>query len=529
MQTFSLDPPGNNRHNFTGFPNHLATAAEPDALFASGDTAYTYTTSLTTGATHDAVHLRRPAPPGPAADRGDPGGRADSRSWPRPTQMTYPTPVRVPALLPANYGHPTQVTLTESAATSASGLTASPPRTTTTATSYDDHGRVVSATDEVGTTTTTEYDDRYGLVTSQTTTGADGSQAQMVNTLTADGGNIATSTTSVGTAGGTLSARQTLSYEYDDDGQLTTPDAGLGAGRRARRRRARRRPRRDRHHVRTLGRPRRRDPVDHHHDRRRHRRRPGHDGHHRPGVGQGGQPTPTRMGRTTTLDYDAVGRRTKITTPGGLVTTTAYTPTQTTVTSPDGRVTRTTVDLLGRTVSITDNVRNGALVADPAARTLSSPRLQPRRHVDDGHRPGRPHDDHGAGRVRAHGQQGRARPGSPTSPPTTTVPPTPWSPPSLPEGVDAAPDEHDHQLRRRRPGDPVPDDVSRPDSGGTVADPVSAKAFDGLGQPTSSTGNDLTVTTDRSGPGGIAASSTATPQSTTTSPASRSPRSRRAP
>ncbi len=26
VQTFSLDPPGNTRHNFTGFPNHLPTA-----------------------------------------------------------------------------------------------------------------------------------------------------------------------------------------------------------------------------------------------------------------------------------------------------------------------------------------------------------------------------------------------------------------------------------------------------------------------------------------------------------------------
>ncbi len=44
VQTFSLDPPGNTRHNFMGFPNHLPTATEPDALFASGDSGYTYTT-----------------------------------------------------------------------------------------------------------------------------------------------------------------------------------------------------------------------------------------------------------------------------------------------------------------------------------------------------------------------------------------------------------------------------------------------------------------------------------------------------
>ena len=134
------------------------------------------------------------------------------------------------------------------------------------------------------------------------------------------------------------------------------------------------------------------------------------------------------MGRTTTFAYDALGRRTSMTTPGGLVTTTAYTPTQTTVTGPDGRVTRTTVDLLGRTVSVTDNVRNGALVADPGGPDPVGPRLQPRRLVDDGHRPGRPHDDDGARRLRADGQPGRGRPGSPTSSPTTTAPPTRWSP-----------------------------------------------------------------------------------------------------
>ncbi len=144
-------------------------------------------------------------------------------------EMSYPTPVRMPDGLPANYGHPTQTALTESAATSPDGLTASAPRTTTTATSYDDHGRVVSAADEVGTTTTTEYDDRYGLVISQTTTGSDGSESQMLNTLTADGANIATSTTSVGADGNPLSARQALRTN------TTTTVSSLSGGWRGRR------------------------------------------------------------------------------------------------------------------------------------------------------------------------------------------------------------------------------------------------------------------------------------------------------
>ena len=229
----------------------------------------------------------------------------------------------------------------------------------------------MSATDEVGTTTTTEYDDRYGLVTRQTTTGTDGSQSQMVNTLTADGANIATSTTSVAADGNPLSARQTLSYEYDDDGQLIKRTLAWAPGAE---------PDGDEpgggpdEIVTTFERS-----VD---------------------VAEGtqsvtttvaagtsaaqvttatvdlvsGKPVTHRdaLGRTTTFTHDALGRRTSVTTPGGLVTTASYTPTQTTVTGPDGRVTRTTVDLLGRTVSVTDNVRNGALVADPAARTLQA-------------------------------------------------------------------------------------------------------------------------------------------------------------
>ena len=513
VQTFSLDPPGNNRHNFTGFPNHLPTAREPDALFASGDSAYTYTTALTTGATttlstYDALHrlIRKQIAVTPA-----PGQAAIAAQT---HEMTYPTPVQSAGTPTGQLRPPdADVSLTESSATSPDGLTASSPRTTTTATSYDDHGRVVSATDEVGTTTTTEYDDRYGLVTSQTTTGADGTQSQMVNTLTADGSNIATSTTSVATDGGPAVRPPDPVLRVRRRRAARPPAAGLGAGRRTRRRRARRRARRDRHHLRTLPRRRRRDPVDHHHGRRRHLRRPGDDDHHRPGFGQAGRPHATPWG----------GRRRSSTTPSGggprsphragWSPRPSYTPTQTTVTTPDGRVTRTTVDLLGRTVSITDNVRNGALVADPGCPHPVGPLLQPRRHVDDGHRPGRPHDDDGAGRVRAHGQPG----GADRAHPSQVLRRRRRSHDGRRVGArgrGAAEHEHDHQLRRRRPGDSSPRPRMRPARAGRSPIPVSAKAFDGLGQPTAATGNDLTVTTDLSGPGGIAASSTAAPQST---------------
>jgi len=514
VQTFSLDPPGNNRHNFTGYPNHLPTATEPDALFASGDATYTYTTSLTTGATttvstYDALHrmVRQQTEVTPVVGQ--------TAVVAKTHQVTYPTPVRLPALLPANYGHPVQVSVTESSATSANGLTAASPRTTTTATTYDDHGRIVSATDEVGTVTTTEYDDRFGVVTSQTTTGADGTQKQTVNTLTPDGVNIASSTTSVGTDGDPLSARQTQSYEYDDDGLLarqtlawapgaepdadepgdgpdeivttfersfvlddatqsitTTVAAGTSAAQAT---------------TSTV------DVVS-------------------------GKPVAQTdgSGRTTTFAYDAVGRRTKSTTPGGLVTTTAYTPTQTTVSTPDGRVTRSTVDLLGRAVSVTDNVRNGALVADPGARTLSA-----HSYSADG------------SSTTATDQAGRASTTVLDAFGRTVSEEGPTGLTHLKTYDDGA--AHTLLAALVPDGSTQPqmstatsyDDADRPlqaqttyvaGSSGPIADPVNARTFDGLGQPTATTQNDLTVTTDRSGPGGVAVSSTAAPQATTEFP-----------
>jgi RHS repeat-associated protein len=507
VQTVNLNPAGNNQHNFIGYPNHLPTATEPDALFASGDAAYTYTTALTTGATttlstYDALHrlIHRQIKVTPTVGQ--------NQIVAQTHQMTYPTPVRVPALLPANYGHPTQVSVTESAATSSNGLTASAPRTTTTKTSYNDHGRVVSATDEIGTTTTTEYDDRYGVVTSQTTTGADGTQAQMVNTLTDDGINIATSSTSVGTTGGPLSARQTLSYEYDD-GQVTKRTLAWAPGAE---------PDSDERGggpdeiVTTFERS-----VD----------LAGRTQSITTTVAAGtpaAQVTTSTVdlvsdkavahsdasGRTTTLEYDAVGRQTKTTTPGGLVTTTAYAPTQTTVTTPDGRVTRSTVDLLGRTVSITDNVRNGTVVADAAARTLSAHSYSPdgtsTTAVDQAGRTttkmldafGRTVSDEGpAGLTHLKSyDDGAAH--------TTVAGLVPDGAAQPQMSTTTSYDNADRALQSQ---------TTYVSASGTLADPVNAKAFDGLGQPTTTTGNDLTVTTDRSGPGGIAVSSIAAPQS----------------
>ena len=201
-----------------------------------------------------------------------------------------------------------------------------------------------------------------------------------------------------------------------------------------------------------------------------------------------------------------------MTRPGGLVTAASYTPTQTTVTTPDGRVTRRTVDLLGRTVSVTDNVRNGALVADPGARTLSA-------HV---------YNSDGSS-MTSTDQAGRT---------TTTVLDAFGRTVSQEEATGLTHlKSYDDGAAHTMVAALLPDGAAQPNmstntsyddadraiqsqttyatgSGGTIADPVSAKAFDGLGQPTAATGNDLTVTTDLSGPGGIAASSMAAPQST---------------
>ncbi len=222
------------------------------------------------------------------------------------------------------------------------------------------------------------------------------------------------------------------------------------------------------------------------------------------------------LGRSTTFVYDAIGRRTSVTTPSGTVTTTAYTPTQTTVTSPDGRATRTTVDLLGRTVSITDNVRNGALVADPAARTLSAHSYSPdgtsTTATDQAGRTTTTRLDAFGRTVSQGGPTGLTHLKSYDDGATHTtvaalVPDGAAQPQmSLTTSYDNA-DRATQSLTTYAAG-----------SGGTVADPLNAKAFDGLGQPTTTTGNDLEITTDRSGPGGIAASSTAAPQSTDTFP-----------
>ena len=48
-----------------------------------------------------------------------------------------------------------------------------------------------------------------------------------------------------------------------------------------------------------------------------------------------------------------------------------------TVTGPDGHVTVTSADVLGRTMLVTDNVKAGAFVSDPAARRVAATSYSP--------------------------------------------------------------------------------------------------------------------------------------------------------
>ena len=89
---------------------------------------------------------------------------------------TYP-PIE-PGPLSGNYARPLSTSVTYLASSDIHGIaSSSATRTATSNHTYDDHGRVLTSTDETGTTTATTYDDRFGLITDVTITGADGARA----------------------------------------------------------------------------------------------------------------------------------------------------------------------------------------------------------------------------------------------------------------------------------------------------------------------------------------------------------------
>lgn len=389
---FSMDPdlppPADNaQHNYAGYPTFPpGPGGSRDPVFSSGSLTYRYSTALrsclvaavnatscagattSTLSTYDSQHrlVTRQVYAGPV------GGSGVLVQ----TQVKEYPPIQA-LNVPGNYARPTSTTLTFHArSTSAGVVPAGADRSVSTSSTYDDHGRLLTSTNEVGATTVTVYDEAFGLVTSSTTTGSDDTQRQTVNTLSDDRTTIATSTTAYREgAGPTLTARSTTTYGYDDYGQpssrtLTWADGARPPG--------------------DTGGP---DSVTTDFTSTLQL--------------DDADPAPTRtvtttladgttsaavidlvtelpisttdaMGRTTTIEYDPGGRKTSTTDPDGLETTTAYTtavgttPATRTDTTPDGRAVTQTFDAIGRAVRTTDNVSGQKFTSSPSARQLAA-------------------------------------------------------------------------------------------------------------------------------------------------------------
>ena len=191
-RTFDIDPPENDsNHNYAGYNTYVVPGE--DALFASADPDYRYTTKISTDlsatlSTYDSAH-RLVTREVRATD--DP---ADDQITVQTQAMTYPDFAQ-PQSLPGNYTRPLTTTITFSASSGPNGISAAAdrPRTSKTTNSYDDHGRIAAKIGPDGTTTKTTYDDapgHFGLVETIVATGADGTRRAIANTLSADGSVI---------------------------------------------------------------------------------------------------------------------------------------------------------------------------------------------------------------------------------------------------------------------------------------------------------------------------------------------------
>ena len=368
VRTFDLNPSGNTgQHNFAGYPDHLSSTS--DALFDSGDPSYRYSTSISNGrtatiSTYDSGH-RLVGRKISVTSGGD-------VVTVQQQALTYPPPTPAPQV--ANYSRPITSTITFSASSGPSGVRQlGTSRSVKTTTHYDDAGRISDATDEAGTTTSTSYDTRYGLVLSTDTVGADGSHRVVTNTLTRRRQHRDHERTGGQTRRGLVgSHRDELSVQPERGGQPAHCRLGTGSGAGRRRRTGvdddelcHHRERRGRHQVGRRHRG-RRDHVGDHHD---HGARPGHGApgqrHRRRGPHDHRQ-----LRRRRPADRDHAAHRSDLVHPlhpGRLRLAGQQTGDRA------GRApTRTTYDVLGRVVKITDNVQNGAFVADPTTRTVST-------------------------------------------------------------------------------------------------------------------------------------------------------------
>ncbi len=379
VRLFSLNPAGNDDHTYTGYPTY--SGATTDELFASRNTTYRYTTEISSCVIPALpVPPQCPSPPISTLSTYDSQHRLVQRDVKAGAVIvqhqtsTYP-PIE-PGELGGNYARPLSTTIEYAATSSVAGIaSAAGTRTVTTNRSYDQHGRVLTSTDETGTTTAITYDERFGLIGNVTITGADGSRSVTSHTLSADGTTIQDATTAYAEPGQPLTARTTTSYLYDQFGQphqrtmtwapgakpagdsggpdtvVTTFDSAIDAAARTRTITT----------TTAVGTP---------------------DAAATTSVLDLVSGRPVRstdaLGRVTSYAYDEAARRTSTTTPDGLTTTTSYgtataaTSATRTDTSSDGHVVLTGYDPLGRKARITDNVHDQAFTASPTARQLSA-------------------------------------------------------------------------------------------------------------------------------------------------------------
>ncbi|MFF7183541.1 RHS repeat-associated core domain-containing protein [Streptomyces sp. NPDC008121] len=406
-RTFSLGAEGEYAgHDFTGRGQYPSA----DALFDSADADYRYVTELSDGrstvrSVYNSLHLLKER----TATLNVNGEQKPVRTQ----QLEYEgerdngrTPPPASAL-PANYGKPVRATVT--VYDPGTGRT----RTTTETARFDEHGREVERTDVTGATTVTAYDPTaldardadgsgdssqdgdsgegsegrdggqggegsalpagYGLAVKQTVTGSDGAEAVTENTLTADRRSIAATKQSVKNAGGERpSARTVTAFRVDGHGEITGKTVTWAEGAKPEGVRGPDEVTETYESAVDTGAHTRTDTV-------------------KTAAGASSQVTDLvtgqviratdTEGRTAESSYDLAGRPVTQKMPGGpdgrgLVTTTAYTPVSTTVSTPgkDGEkhVTVEHRDMLGRVVKQTDNIRDGELTDDPAARTLQS-------------------------------------------------------------------------------------------------------------------------------------------------------------
>ena len=516
-RTFDIDPATNqNQQNYAGNNGYLSSTE--DALFASGDSSYVYQTEISTDAlstlsTYDSAHrlIERQV-------LSDPGN-----STPVVVQdqvVTYPPLVSIAdgQVPPANYSKPTGTTVTSRAVSGPTGITqGATGRTVTSASTFDSHGRKTSSTDETGVTTTTTYDPEYGLVTGAVTTSAANKTLRTITTtLTDDHKNIQTATQADLGGDGKLSARSTLTYTYDEYGRPTSrtvgwakdaapPDNGGGPA-------STTTTYTSTEDVAAATRTVAVTTAD----------------------GTNAASTTTTVldlvsgepvsftdgaGRVTTTQYDAANRTVQVSPPTGLVTKTSYgaanlnkgTPATMTVTGPDGHVTKTTYDALGRTVSMTDNVKNGAFVSDDTTRTVSTVSYSPDgTTITSTDRTGRTTKtvDDTLGR------------------PVVKVGPTGVTTTTSYDDVDNKTTESTFAVGASRASQitstaydalnrVVASRTTYPTSARTsLVDPATLKSYDGLSRTTSFTGNDLTAVPDNAGAGGVPVTTSLAPART---------------